>query len=197
MPIFIHRDPFDKLLIATAVSEEMYFVTADANIQKYPVNCIWPYMFSRKFGFLFRITGLFALINIYILAIMNPMPFVAKYMDPLGRPCYNAGMKALRESTLRILAAIRAVPEGRVSCYRDIGFAAGLPNGARQVARILHSMGETEKLPWHRIVKADCRIALREGSGKELQIELLRNEGVRVSKAGAVDPAFMLRYAGP
>jgi PIN domain nuclease of toxin-antitoxin system len=38
---FIHRDPFDRLLIATAVSEKMYFVTADANIQKYHVNCIW------------------------------------------------------------------------------------------------------------------------------------------------------------
>jgi methylated-DNA-protein-cysteine methyltransferase-like protein len=102
-------------------------------------------------------------------------------------------MRTLHESTLRILAAIRAVPAGRVSCYRDIGFAAGLPNGARQVARILHAMGETEKLPWHRIVKADGRIALREGNGKELQIELLRTEGVRVSKAGVVDPAFMLR----
>ena len=38
---FIHRDPFDRLLIATAISEKMYLVTADANIQKYPVNCIW------------------------------------------------------------------------------------------------------------------------------------------------------------
>jgi methylated-DNA-protein-cysteine methyltransferase-like protein len=103
-------------------------------------------------------------------------------------------MKTLHESTLRILAAIRAVPAGRVSCYRDIGLAAGLPNGARQVARILHSMGETEKLPWHRIVRADGRIALKEGNGKELQIELLRSEGVRVSKAGVVGASFMLRW---
>jgi methylated-DNA-protein-cysteine methyltransferase-like protein len=102
-------------------------------------------------------------------------------------------MKALSESTLRILAAIRAVPAGRVSSYRDIGYAAGLPNGARQVARILHSMGETQKLPWHRIVKADGRIALREGNGRELQIELLRAEGVMVSNAGAVDPRALIR----
>ena len=39
--LFIHRDPFDRLLIATAISEKMYLVTADENIQKYPVNCIW------------------------------------------------------------------------------------------------------------------------------------------------------------
>ena len=38
---FIHRDPFDRLLIATAISEKMYLVTDDENIRKYPVNCIW------------------------------------------------------------------------------------------------------------------------------------------------------------
>jgi methylated-DNA-protein-cysteine methyltransferase-like protein len=100
-------------------------------------------------------------------------------------------MKALCESTLRILAAIRAVPKGRVSSYRDIALAAGLPNGARQVARILHSMTEREKLPWHRIIKADGHIALGEGNGRELQISLLRREGVKVSKTGVVDRAFM------
>jgi PIN domain nuclease of toxin-antitoxin system len=38
---FIHRDPFDRLLIATAISEKMYLVTADENIQKYTINYIW------------------------------------------------------------------------------------------------------------------------------------------------------------
>jgi methylated-DNA-protein-cysteine methyltransferase-like protein len=95
------------------------------------------------------------------------------------------------ESTLRILAAIRAVPAGRVSSYRDIACAAGLPNGARQAARILHSLSDAENLPWHRIIKADGRIALGEGNGRELQISLLRSEGVKVSKAGVVD---MERY---
>jgi PIN domain nuclease of toxin-antitoxin system len=38
---FIHRDPFDRLLVAAAVSENMHIITADANIQKYPVNYIW------------------------------------------------------------------------------------------------------------------------------------------------------------
>jgi PIN domain nuclease of toxin-antitoxin system len=30
---YIHRDPFDRLLIATAISEKMCLVTADENIQ--------------------------------------------------------------------------------------------------------------------------------------------------------------------
>jgi methylated-DNA-protein-cysteine methyltransferase-like protein len=95
------------------------------------------------------------------------------------------------ESTARIIAAIKAVPRGRVSCYRDIGLMAGLPNGARQVARILHSMSESQGLPWHRIVRVDGHIALPEGGGREEQIGLLRAEGVEVSAEGRVE---MERY---
>ena len=37
----IHRDPFDRLIIATAKSEAMTILTADENIQKYDVSWIW------------------------------------------------------------------------------------------------------------------------------------------------------------
>jgi len=37
----IHRDPFDRLLIATAISEGLVIVTADDNIYKYDVQWIW------------------------------------------------------------------------------------------------------------------------------------------------------------
>jgi methylated-DNA-protein-cysteine methyltransferase-like protein len=47
-------------------------------------------------------------------------------------------------------------------------------------------MAEKYGLPWHRIIRADGSIAL-EGSGRELQIALLRAEGIRVSKTGRVD----------
>jgi PIN domain nuclease of toxin-antitoxin system len=32
-----HRDPFDRMLIATAISEEMTLLTADENIHKYKI----------------------------------------------------------------------------------------------------------------------------------------------------------------
>ncbi|MDR1507397.1 MAG: MGMT family protein [Treponema sp.] len=89
-------------------------------------------------------------------------------------------------STLAIVEAIRSVPFGKVSCYRDIALAAGLSNGARQVVRTLHSLSEKEKLPWHRIIRAEGRIAPGSGS-RELQAALLRAEGVAVSKDGRVD----------
>jgi len=36
----IHRDPFDRLLIATAKTEGMTILTADENIQKYDVKWV-------------------------------------------------------------------------------------------------------------------------------------------------------------
>ena len=37
----LHRDPFDRLLIASAVSEGMNLITADMNIHNYNVPWIW------------------------------------------------------------------------------------------------------------------------------------------------------------
>ena len=95
----------------------------------------------------------------------------------------------MTSETGSIIKAILAVPRGKVSCYRDIALSAGLPNGARQVARILHSMSEKHGLPWHRIIRADGCIALESGQGKELQMALLRAEGVTVSETGRIDLA--------
>jgi len=38
---FIHRDPFDRLLVATAMTEGMTILTADENIQQYDVPFVW------------------------------------------------------------------------------------------------------------------------------------------------------------
>ena len=93
----------------------------------------------------------------------------------------------MTEATERIVKTILSIPAGRVSAYRDIALASGLPGGARQVARTLHSMSRSQGLPWHRVIRADGTIALENGQGRELQIALLRSEGVVVSEAGEVD----------
>jgi len=36
-----HKDPFDRLLIATAVTEDMTLITVDKNIQKYNLLWLW------------------------------------------------------------------------------------------------------------------------------------------------------------
>jgi len=37
----LHRDPFDGIIIATALSEGMTIITGDENIQKYDVPWVW------------------------------------------------------------------------------------------------------------------------------------------------------------
>ena len=38
---FIHRDPFDRLLVATAKADNLTILTADENIRKYDVLAVW------------------------------------------------------------------------------------------------------------------------------------------------------------
>ena len=37
----IHRDPFDGMIIATAILDKMTIITADENIQGYNIHWIW------------------------------------------------------------------------------------------------------------------------------------------------------------
>jgi PIN domain nuclease of toxin-antitoxin system len=38
---FIHRDPFDRMLVAQADHDDLSLVTADKNIKKYKIKTIW------------------------------------------------------------------------------------------------------------------------------------------------------------
>lgn len=85
----------------------------------------------------------------------------------------------------RILAEVRRVPAGRVAAYGEIARRAGLPGRARLVAKILSSHDEDD-LPWHRILRADGRIAFPPRSaGYREQAARLKAEGVKV-RAGRV-----------
>ena len=37
----IHRDPFDRIIIAQAIAENMPLISSDDIFKQYPVNCIW------------------------------------------------------------------------------------------------------------------------------------------------------------
>jgi methylated-DNA-protein-cysteine methyltransferase-like protein len=76
---------------------------------------------------------------------------------------------------LRIEAAIRAIPQGKVSTYGAIARAAGFPGAARLVARVLNrGFG----LPWQRVLGAGGEIKLRGDSAIEQRLRL-EAEGVR------------------
>ena len=38
---FIHRDPFDRMLVAQAIVEELPIMTTDSEIVKYDINSVW------------------------------------------------------------------------------------------------------------------------------------------------------------
>ena len=78
----------------------------------------------------------------------------------------------------RIAAAVAAIPAGQVRSYAQVAVSAGLPGHARQVARVLAG---SDGLPWHRVLRADGRIAFPPGSDQALeQAQRLRSEGVTV-----------------
>jgi len=37
----IHRDPFDRIIIAQAIAENMPLVSSDDVFKQYPVSCVW------------------------------------------------------------------------------------------------------------------------------------------------------------
>ncbi len=70
--------------------------------------------------------------------------------------------------------------------YGQVARTAGSPRSARQVARILHSMSETQDIPWHRIVNAKGEIAIKDGEGRFTQKLLLEEEGLCFEEEGKV-----------
>ncbi len=92
----------------------------------------------------------------------------------------------MEELSKIIISIIREIPEGKVSSYGRIAAQAGMPRGARQVARLLHSSSRRYGLPWQRVVAADGSLSL-SGEAGELQRALLESEGVRFTASGKVN----------
>lgn len=96
------------------------------------------------------------------------------------------------DSASALLDVVRAIPPGEVRAYGELAAAAGLPGRARWLARLLATCPDPD-LPWHRVLRADGRIAFPVGSsGFEEQVRRLRAEGVVVEQ-GRVRRAVMAR----
>lgn len=89
----------------------------------------------------------------------------------------------------RVITLIKKIPHGKVSTYGQIAALAGNPRGARQVAWVLHSASDKEKLPWQRVINSQGRISLPRYGGYELQRALLVKEGIKFDKEDQIDLA--------
>lgn len=91
------------------------------------------------------------------------------------------------EFTQRVINVIKSIPRGKVMTYGLVAKAAGSPRAARQVVRILHSMSEKEKLPWHRVINSEGKIALKSKAGYEIQHALMVKERIKFDLYGKID----------
>lgn len=87
----------------------------------------------------------------------------------------------------RIWRVVAAIPHGQVASYGQVAELAGIPRGARQVARALGRAPGDLNLPWFRVISASGRIAMApDSSGYRRQRDQLQAEGVLV-RDGRVD----------
>ena len=89
--------------------------------------------------------------------------------------------------TARVIELIRSIPKGKVATYGGIAAMAGNSRAARQVARILYSCSDMERLPWHRVVNREGRIVLKGEWNHTEQQDRLAREGIVFSGSGRID----------
>ncbi|KAF3910401.1 hypothetical protein ABW20_dc0103538 [Dactylellina cionopaga] len=89
-----------------------------------------------------------------------------------------------------VYEAIQEIPYGKVTSYGHIAKLAGYPTRPRQVGVALKHLASDEQaefnssnVPWQRVINSQGVISLREvASGMSRQAEVLRSEGVTVSR---------------
>jgi DNA-binding HxlR family transcriptional regulator/alkylated DNA nucleotide flippase Atl1 len=107
-------------------------------------------------------------------------PFRDRYE---GLPSPSNPARRSRESrTERILERVRAIPRGSVATYSEID-----PEAPRVVGRVLATTHE--KVPWHRVVRADGTAPLGADQLALLRKERVPMHGDRVDFARANTPA--------
>lgn len=71
--------------------------------------------------------------------------------------------------------------------YGQIAKLAGSPRGARQIVRILHSMSQKYRLPWHRVVNIKGEVVLNDDESSSIQKLSLESEGVEFLSNRRID----------
>jgi methylated-DNA-protein-cysteine methyltransferase-like protein len=90
----------------------------------------------------------------------------------------------------RVWQVVRAIPRGATASYGEVARRAGLPRRARWVAVALKAAPGALRVPWHRVIGANGRIAFPAGSRLHReQARRLRAEGRTVAKGRVVAAA--------
>lgn len=86
------------------------------------------------------------------------------------------------ESTFdKIYNVVSQIPKGKVATYGQVAALAGNPRWARVVGYALHNNPDRSKIPCHRVVNRDGKVAKAfVFGGENEQVRLLKEEGVEV-----------------
>ena len=88
----------------------------------------------------------------------------------------------------KIYDIVKMIPEGKVATYGQVATYAGNPRLARVVGYALHVNPDPDNIPCYRVVNREGRVSKAFAFGGEnMQIILLRSEGINVSDDGIVD----------
>lgn len=95
----------------------------------------------------------------------------------------------MEENTFqRIYNVVRQIPKGCVASYGQVAAYAGNPRWARVVGYALHVNPEPGTIPCHRVVTREGKVSSAFAfGGANMQITLLREEGVEFTIEGTVD----------
>lgn len=88
----------------------------------------------------------------------------------------------------KVYEIVRNIPAGHVATYGQIAAMTGSPKASRAVGYALHFNPDPQHIPCFRVVNrfGGCAPAFAFG-GKDVQANLLREDGVEVSEDGYVD----------
>ena len=85
----------------------------------------------------------------------------------------------MAEGWSRVYMLVKRIPKGRVMTYGQLARATRLRGGARAAGHAMAASPRGQAIPWHRVLAAGGRIAVREPFAS-LQRRLLESEGVRL-----------------
>ncbi|MEN9922107.1 MAG: hypothetical protein RL097_383 [Candidatus Parcubacteria bacterium] len=77
---------------------------------------------------------------------------------------------------VRVESVVRAIPRGHTQSYKEVAILAGVPQGARAVARIM-ARNYDLTIPCHRVIKSDGTLGGYNRGGEEVKRLILESEG--------------------
>jgi len=94
---------------------------------------------------------------------------------------FNGANMQPKDFDKKVWAALKLIPCGRITTYKEIAKYLGRPKAARAVGNACGRNPNAPSVPCHRVVKSDGRIGGYAGGVKK-KINLLKKERIEIIK---------------